>query len=121
MVDRTATTKSAGVGRTSTSAHRSSADLRLIGTYNSTNVQFPVVEMEVYGALLTPPSAILTSTNLVMVPEGGMAEFQVKLNTEPISPTTVTVSQEWVVRILSAQSGTSLVFNASNCESQTKQ
>ena len=37
--------------------------------------------------------AIVTSMNAVTVPEGGTASFQVKLNTAPVDPTTVTVSR----------------------------
>ena len=56
----------------------------------------------------------MTSTNTVTVAEGGSAEFQVKLNTQPIQPTTVTVS--WVSgdTNMSVQSGGSLIFDASN-------
>ena len=62
----------------------------------------------------TPALAILTSTNAVTVPEGGTATFDVRLNTAPISPTTVTVS--WVSGDLdlSVQSGQLLVFDGSN-------
>ena len=62
----------------------------------------------------TPALAIVTSTNTVTVAEGGSAEFQVKLNTQPIQPTTVTVS--WVSgdTNISVQSGASLVFDVSN-------
>ena len=62
----------------------------------------------------TPALAIVTSTNTVTVAEGGSAEFQVKLNTPPIQPTTVTVS--WVSgdTNISVQSGGSLVFDAAN-------
>ena len=86
--------------------------LRLTGTYNSSNEAFHVVEWEVYGAPLTP--AILTSADAVTVPEGSNATFQVKLNTAPTNPTTVTVS--WVSgdTDITVQSGGSLVFNAGN-------
>ena len=85
--------------------------LRLTGTFNSANYGFIVVEWEVYG---TPPLEILTSTNAVTVAEGGTATFDVRLNTAPISPTTVTVS--WVSGDvdISVQSGQLLVFDASN-------
>ena len=62
----------------------------------------------------TPALAILTSTNAVTVPEGGTAEFQVKLNTPPIQPTTVTVSRVSGDTNITVQSGASLVFNVSN-------
>ena len=62
----------------------------------------------------TPALAIVTSTNAVTVAEGGTAEFQVKLNTEPLNPTTVTVSRASGDTDISVQSGTSLVFDASN-------
>ena len=61
-----------------------------------------------------PPLGILTSTNAVTVPEGGTASFQVKLNTAPVSPMTVTVSRLSGDTDIAVQSGTSLVFNASN-------
>ena len=48
------------------------------------------------------------------VAEGGTAEFQVKLNTEPLNPTTVTVSRASGDTDISVQSGASLVFDASN-------
>ena len=62
----------------------------------------------------TPALAIVTSTNTVTVAEGGSAEFQVKLNAQPIQPTTVTVS--WVSgdTNISVQSGGSLIFDAAN-------
>ena len=56
----------------------------------------------------------MTSTNAVTVAEGGTAEFQVKLNTEPLNPTTVTVSRASGDTDISVQSGASLVFDASN-------
>ena len=70
------------------------------------------MEWEVYGP--PPAPAILTSTNAVTVPEGGTATFQVKLNTAPVSPTTVTVSRVSGDTNISVQSGGSLVFNAGN-------
>ena len=70
-----------------------------------------MVEWEVYGA---PAPAILTSADAVTVPEGGTATFQVKLNTAPVSPTTVTVSRVSGDTDITVQSGASLVFNASN-------
>ena len=76
------------------------------------NNGFHVVEWEVYGA--PPAPAILTSANAVTVPEGGTATFQVKLNTAPVSPTTVTVSRVSGDTDITVQSGASLVFNASN-------
>ena len=70
------------------------------------------MEWEVYG---TPPApAILTSADAVTVPEGGTATFQVKLNTAPVSPTTVTVSRVSGDTDITVQSGGSLVFNAAN-------
>ena len=62
----------------------------------------------------TPGLAILTSTNAVTVPEGGTTNFLVKLNTEPINPTTVTVSRVSGDTNLSVQSGSSLVFDAAD-------
>ena len=62
----------------------------------------------------TPALAIVTSTNAVTVPEGGTATFQVKLNTAPVNPTTVTVSRVSGDTDITVQSGASLVFNASN-------
>ena len=83
--------------------------LRLTGTYGSSNTGFYVVEWEVYG-----PPAILTSANAVTVPEGTNATFQVKLNYDPVNPTTVTVSQVSGDEDITVQLGTSLVFNASD-------
>ena len=106
-----------GVGRRSASTRPIQARyLRLTGTYNSANIQFHVVEWEVYGTTLVssaPALTILTSADSVTVPEGGTAAFQVKLNTAPVSPTTVTVS--WVSgdTHIAVQSGGSRVFNAS--------
>ena len=60
---------------------------------------------------LTP--AILTSADSVTVPEGGTATFQVKLNTAPVSPTTMTVSRVSGDADIAVQSSGSLVFNAS--------
>ena len=58
---------------------------------------------------------ILTSANAVTVPEGGNATFQVKLNYDPVNPTTVTVSRVDGDTNITVQSGTSsLVFDASN-------
>ena len=56
----------------------------------------------------------MTSTNTVTVAEGGSAEFQVKLNAQPIQPTTVTVS--WVSgdTNISVQSGGSVVSTPAN-------
>ena len=48
------------------------------------------------------------------MPEGGTATFQVKLNTAPVSPTTVTVSRVSGDTDITVQSGGSLVFNAAN-------
>ena len=48
------------------------------------------------------------------MPEGGTAIFQVKLNTAPVSPTTVTVSRVSGDTDITVQSSGSLVFNASN-------
>ena len=62
----------------------------------------------------TPALEILTSTNAVTVPEGSTASFQVKLNTAPVSPTTVTVSRTSGDTDIIVQSGISLVFNASS-------
>ena len=62
----------------------------------------------------TPALAIVTSTNTVTVAEGGSADFQVKLNTQPLQPTTVTVSRVSGDTNISVQSGGSLVFDASN-------
>ena len=91
--------------------------LRLTGTYNSIpgNTGFHVVEWEVYGEPPPPPPpAILTSADAVTVPEGSNATFQVKLNTAPTNPTTVSVN--WVSgdTDITVQSGGSLVFNAGN-------
>ena len=88
--------------------------LRLVGTYNSIagNTGFHVVEWEVYGA--PPAPAILTSADTVTVPEGGTATFQVKLNTAPTIPTTVTVNRVSGDTNITVQSGTSLVFNVIN-------
>ena len=86
--------------------------LRLTGTYNSANGRFHVVEWEVYG--IAPAPVILTSANAVTVPEGGTASFQVKLNTAPVSPTTVTVSRVSGDTDITVQSGASLVFNAAS-------
>ena len=89
--------------------------LRLTGTLNSSvsNNGFHVVEWEVYG---TPevPQAILTSANAIAVPIGGTTNFHVKLNTIPVSLTTVTVSRASGDTNIVVQSGGSLVFNASN-------
>ena len=86
--------------------------MRLTGTYNSTNNGFYVVEWEVYGA--PPPLDILTSTNAVTVPEGGTATFQVKLDSAPVNPTTVTVSRVSGDPDISVQLGGSMEFNAGN-------
>ena len=89
--------------------------LRLTGTYNNMNNEFHVVEWEVYGPPPPPPApAILTSTDSVAVPEGSTATFQVKLNTAPISSTTVMVSRVSGDPDLVVQLGSSLVFNVSN-------
>ena len=84
-----------------------------MGTYNSAgdgaNTAFHVVEWEVYG-----PPAILTSANAVTVPEGGTANFQVKLNTAPLNPTTVTVSRVSGDTNITVLSGGLLMFNDSN-------
>ena len=56
---------------------------------------------------------ILTSTNAVTVPEGSTTTFQVKLNTAPVNPTTVTVSRVSGDPDIAVQSGRLLVFNAS--------
>ena len=61
----------------------------------------------------TPP-VILTSTNAVTVPEGETADFQVKLDSAPDNPTTVTVSRVSGDLDVVVQSGTSLVFSVSN-------
>ena len=61
-----------------------------------------------------PTLAILTSTNAVTVPEGGTANFQVKLSSAPVSYTTVTVGRVSGDMDISVQSGTSLMFSASN-------
>ena len=61
----------------------------------------------------TPALEILMSTNAVTVPEGGTAIFQVKLNTAPVSPTTVTVSRVSGDTDITVQPSGSLVFNAS--------
>ena len=55
-----------------------------------------------------------TSADAVTVPEGTNATFQVKLNFAPLSPTTVTVSRVSGDTNITVQSGGSLVFNASN-------
>ena len=60
----------------------------------------------------TPALEILTSANALAVPEGNTASFQIKLNTAPVSPTTVTVSRVSGDTNIIVQSGTSLVFNA---------
>ena len=62
----------------------------------------------------TPGLKILTSTNAVSVPEGDTADFQVKLDSAPDNPTTVTVSRVSGDEDIVVQSGTSFVFNASN-------
>ena len=62
---------------------------------------------------------ILPSANAVTVPEGGTAIFQVKLNTAPVSPTTVTVSRVSGDTDITVQSGGSLVFNAIHLEHQS--
>ena len=86
--------------------------IRTDGTTNG-YVIADAVKFKPAGVLPVP--VILTSTNAVTVPEGSTATFQVKLNTAPISPTTVTVSRvSGGDTNLTVQSGGSLVFNASN-------
>ena len=66
----------------------------------------------------TPALEILMSANAVTVPEGGTAIFQVKLNTAPVSPTTVTVSRVSGDTDITVQPSGSLVFNAIHLEHQ---
>ena len=93
------------------------------GRYNYTNAWPDTLNLSgnannTYSIYATGPAspmlAILASTNAVMAPEGGTTNFQVKLNMAPVSPTTVTVSRISGDTDISVQSGTSLVFSASN-------
>ena len=59
----------------------------------------------------TLPPEILTSADAVTVPEGSNATFQVKLNSDPVSPMTVTVSRVSGDEDITVQSGGSLEFN----------
>ena len=90
--------------------------LRLTGTYNSSlngnNNGFHVVEWEVYGTPSAP--IIVTSTDAVTVAEGATTTFGVKLDIAPLNSTTVTVSRVGGDPDIAVQSGGSLVFNASN-------
>ena len=85
--------------------------LRLTGTYNSTN---KVLCGGMGGLWRAAAAGYPDQPNAVTVPEGSTATFQVKLNTAPVNPTTVTVSRVSGDADISVQSGGSLVFNASN-------
>ena len=116
LVDRTTTNRCRGWQDIPFAPPVQARYLRLTGTYGNYNPQFHVVEWEVYGTPLAssaPAPAILTSANAVTALEGGTATFQVKLNTAPVNPTTVTVSWLSGDTDLAVQSSDSLVFNAS--------
>ena len=78
---------------------------------NSNNVESEYSN-EYFWDQVSQAPAILTSVDVVMAPEGGMATFLVKLNTAPVSPTTVTVSRVSGDPDIAVKVGGSLIFDA---------